>query len=73
MKQHGLLEGAEQTTYIEYGAGKGYLWCAALLTLCRLLCSGAALLHPYIRAALRAWHGAGKAYLDAPRMLHCHL
>ena len=29
MKQHGLLEGAEQTTYIEYGAGKGYLWCAA--------------------------------------------
>ncbi|PRW32644.1 tRNA:m(4)X modification enzyme TRM13-like protein [Chlorella sorokiniana] len=25
MKQQGLLEGAEQTTYIEYGAGKGYL------------------------------------------------
>lgn len=35
MKQHGLLEGAEQTTFIEYGAGKGYLWCA-LHTLCLL-------------------------------------
>lgn len=31
MKHHGLLEGAEQTTYIEYGAGKGYLWCALRL------------------------------------------
>ena len=26
MKQAGLLRGAEATTYIEYGAGKGYLW-----------------------------------------------
>ncbi len=37
MKQHGLLEGAEQTTFIEYGAGKGYLWCACSYScLCRL-------------------------------------